>query len=114
MNEIDPCQRSEFGKCENKDSEADLKDPSKDNMEYLDNGKFKGNHDEQISDFITIPLFVTLFTGISAKPLFFLKITEKGILEGTLMDTLSHVVLPGFQKELFEISSVMKHFLQKI
>ena len=31
--ECDPCQRFEFGKCENKNSEAD---PSKDNEEYLD------------------------------------------------------------------------------
>ena len=31
--ECDPCQRFEFGKCENKNSEND---PSKDNEEYLD------------------------------------------------------------------------------
>ena len=76
-----------FGKCENKDSEADLKGPSKDNEEYLDDEEFEGNLDEQIFDFVEIPLLVTLFTGVNAEPLYFLKITEKGISDGTLTDT---------------------------
>ena len=89
--------RFEFGKCENKDSECDLKGPSKDNEEYLDDEEFEVNRDEQIFDFVEIPSFVTLFTGVNAEPLYFLKITEKGISDGNLTDTRGHVVLPGLR-----------------
>ena len=44
-----------------------------------------------------MPLFVTLFTGVNAEPIFFLKITEKGISDGTLTDTWGHVVLSGLR-----------------
>ena len=83
------------GKCENKDSEADLKDPSTDNEEHLDDEKFEGNCDEEIFDFIEIPSFVTLFTGVNAEAFYLLKITEKGISAGILMDTWGHLILPG-------------------
>ena len=95
--ECHPCRRFEFGKCGNKDSEGDLKDPSKNNEEYLDDEEFEGNRDEQIFDFVEIPSFVTLFTGVNAEPLYFLKITKKGISNRTLTDTSGHVVLPGLQ-----------------
>ena len=36
----------EFGKCENKNSKADLKVLSKDNEEYLDDEEFEGSRDE--------------------------------------------------------------------
>ena len=93
--ECDPCWRFEFGKCGNKDSEGDLKGPSKDNEEYLDDEEFEGNRDEQIFDFVEISSFVTLFTGVKTEPLYVLKITEKGISDGTLTYTWGHVVLPG-------------------
>ena len=69
--ECDPCRRFEFGKCENKDSEDHLKGPSKNNEEYLDNEEFEGNRDEQTFDFVEIPSFVTLFTGVNAEVLTF-------------------------------------------
>ena len=97
MCECDPCWRSEFGKWENKDSEADLKGPSKDNEEYLDDEEFEGNGDKQIFDFVEIPSFVTLLTGVNEHLLYFLKITVKGISDGTLTDTWGHVVLPGLR-----------------
>ena len=86
-----------FGKCNNKDSEADLKGPRKDNEECLDDEKFEGNRNEQIFDFIEIPSFVTLFTNVNANPFYFLKITKKRISDGTLTDTWGHVVLPGLR-----------------
>ena len=94
--ECDPCRRW-MSKCANKDSEGDLKGPSKDNEEYLEDEEFEGNRDEQIFDFVEIPSFVTLFTGVNTDPLYFLKITEKGISDGTLTDAWGHVVLPGLQ-----------------
>ena len=95
--ECDPCWRFEFGKCENKNSEADLKGPSEDKEEYLDDEEFEGNRDEQIFDFVETLSSVTLFTGVNAETLYFLKITEKGISGGTLTDTWGHVVLPGLR-----------------
>ena len=89
------CRRFEFGNCENNDSEADLKDPSKDNEDYLDDEEFKGTPDQKIFDFVEISSFITLFTGVNGEPLNHLKINEKGISDGTLMDTWRHVVLPG-------------------
>ena len=44
-----------------------------------------------------MPSFVTLFTGVNAEPLYFLKITEKGISDGALTDTWAHVVLAGLR-----------------
>ena len=85
------------GKCENKDSEADLKDPSTDNEEHLDDEKFEGNCDEEIFDFIEIPSFITLFTDVNAEAFYLLKITEKGISVGILMDTWGHLILPGLR-----------------
>ena len=95
LGDCDPCRRLKFGKCWNKDSEADLKDPSKDNGEYRDDEEFEGNRDEQIFDFVEIPSFVTLFIGVNARPLYFLKMAEKGISDRTLTGTWGHVVLPG-------------------
>ena len=42
-------------------------------------------------------MFVTLLTGANAVPLYFSKITEKGISDKTLTDTWGHVVLSGLQ-----------------
>ena len=42
-------------------------------------------------------MFLTLFTVVNAEFLYFLKITEKRISDGTLTDTWGHVVLPGLQ-----------------
>ena len=59
--EYDPCQRFEFRMCQNKNSEADLKDLSKDNEEYQDDEEFGRNRD----DFVEIPAFVWLCTGVT-------------------------------------------------
>ena len=42
-------------------------------------------------------MFVTLFTGVNGEPLYFLKITEKGISDGNLTNTWGHAVLPGLR-----------------
>ena len=36
-----------------------------------------------------------LFTGVNTKPLYFLKVKEKEVSDGTITDTWGHVVLPG-------------------
>ena len=35
-----------------------------------------------------------MITGVTAEPLYFLKVMEKGISDGTLNDTWRHVILP--------------------
>ena len=49
--------------------QADLKGSSKYNEKYLDDEEFERNCDEQILDFVEIPSFVTLITGINNEPL---------------------------------------------
>ena len=44
-----------------------------------------------------IPSFVTLFTAVNAEPVYFLKITEKEISDGTLTYTWGHLVLPDLR-----------------
>ena len=53
------------------------------------------NKEEQIFDFVEVPSYVTLFTGVNTEPLYFLKVKEKGVSDGTITDTWGHVVLPG-------------------
>ena len=50
-----------------------------------------------IFDFVEIPAFVTLFTAVNTEPVYFLKITEKEISDGTLTYTWGHLVLPGLR-----------------
>ena len=53
--------------------------------------------DEQIFDFIDTPSFVTLFTGASSEPLYFIKLTEKGVSDGTITDNWGHIISPGLR-----------------
>ena len=62
---------------------------------------FEGDNEEIMKeiiedlDFAEIPSFVTVFTGVNAEPLYFLKVAEKGISGKTLTDTWGRVILPG-------------------
>ena len=63
----------------------------------MDDEELEGDHDEQIFDFVEIPSFVTLITGVKTEPLYFLKIIEKEISDRTLTDAWGHAVQPGLQ-----------------
>ena len=45
--------------------------------------------------FVEAPSFVTLLTGSLVEPFYFIKITEKGVVESRLSDIYGHVILPG-------------------
>ena len=50
---------------------------------------------DQIFEFITVPSFVSLYTGSSLEPLFFVKLTGKGIAERNLSDPYGHFIVEG-------------------
>ena len=53
------------------------------------------NKGEQILDFIEVPSFVSLFTGSPSEPLYFVKVTEKGIATKDLTDPYGHFIQNG-------------------
>ena len=93
--DCDPCRQFDFDNCE-KDSEGELVDLEEVDKCFLDED-LPIDRAEQIFDFVEIPSFVTVFTGVSAEPLYFLKIVEKGISNDTLSDNWGHVNLPGLR-----------------
>ena len=90
--DCDPCCQFDFDKCE-KDGEEELLDLEEFDRCFLDEDQ-PIDREEQIFDFVQIPSFVTVFTGVSAEPLYFLKLVEKGISDDTLSDNWRHVILP--------------------
>ena len=89
--ECDPCRRFDFEECEN-DSKEEHSEVEID--DYFADEELDSNQDEQIFDFIEIPSFVTLFTGVSSEPLYFVKIVSKGIADERLSDSWGHLILP--------------------
>lgn len=88
-----PCLRFEFEHCEKDEQQVDSDEVL--DEEYFDDEDFEENRDEQIFDFVEIPSFVSLFTGVHAEPLYFLKVTDKGIANAKLSDAYGHIILPG-------------------
>ena len=100
-----------------KDSKVDLKGPSKDNEDYLDDEECEGNRGEQIFDFVEVPSFVTLFTSVSAEPLLLFEDYWKSDFRWNsygCLGSCSTARVTIFQRELFETSLLTKYFLQKI
>ena len=93
--DCDPCRQFDLDNCE-KDGEEELVDLEEADGCFLDED-LPIDREEQIFDFVEIPSFVTVFTGVSAKPLYFLKIVEKGISNDTLYDNWGHVILLGLR-----------------
>ena len=50
---------------------------------------------EQMFDFITVPSFVSLYSGSSIKPLYFVQVTGKGVAEEDISDPYGHFVAKG-------------------
>ena len=84
--ECDPCRRFDFEECEN--------DSKEEHSEVEIDDYFADKEEEQIFDFIEIPSFVTLFTGVSSEPLYFVKVISKGIADERLSDNWRHLILP--------------------
>ena len=63
--------------------------------EYLADEDFEVSKEEKVFDFVEVPSFVTFITGVTDEPLYLLKLTKKGISDGTLTDTWGHVIFPG-------------------
>ena len=93
--DCDPCRQFDFDNGE-KDGEEELVDLEEVDECFLDEG-LQIDQEEQIFDFVEIPSFVTVFIGVSAEPLYFLKIVEKGISNDTLSDNWRHAILPGLR-----------------
>ena len=53
------------------------------------------DREQQVSEFVETPSFVTLFTGSQVEPLYFAQVAEKGAAESILIGDYCHVILPG-------------------
>ena len=82
--ECNPCRKFEFDSCEKEVEE----DPNLDVEieDYYIAEEHNGSQDEQIFDIENISSFVILLTGVNAEPLYFLKVIDKEIADGTLSD----------------------------
>ena len=89
--ECDPCRRFDFEECEN-DSKEEHSEVEID--DYFADEELDSYQEEQIFDFIEIPSFATLFTGVSCEPLYFVKVVSKGIADERLSDSWAHLLLP--------------------
>ena len=50
---------------------------------------------QQMFDFVEVPSYISLITGNTIKPLYFVKVTEKGIAEENLTDPYDHFLCEG-------------------
>ena len=89
--DCDPCCQFDFDNCE-KDGKEELVDLEEVDECFLDED-LPIDREEQNFDFVEIPSFVTVFTGVSAEPFYLLKIVGKRISNDTLSDNWGHVIL---------------------
>ena len=86
------CLNFKFECCEDSNNEGSSEVITDDDL-FADEDE-ELNKEEQIFDFVEIPSYVMLFTGVNTEPLYFLKVKEKRISDGMITDTWGHVVLP--------------------
>ena len=53
------------------------------------------DRNQQVFDFVEVPSYVSLITGNIVEPLYFVKITEKGIAEIDMYDPYNHFIGKG-------------------
>lgn len=87
------CRKFDFVNCheEEKEGGSDVTV----GVEYLADKNFEVSKEEKVFDFVEVPWFVTFITGVTDEPLYLLKLTEKGISDGNLIDTWGQVIFPG-------------------
>ena len=86
------CLNFKFECCEDSNNEGNSEVITDDDL-FADEDE-ELNIEEQIFDFVEIPSYVTLFTGVNTELLYFSKVKEKRISDGMITDTWGHVVLP--------------------
>ena len=82
--ECNSCRKFEYDNCEREVEEDQNLDVEIE--DYYTAEEDNGSQDEQIFDIEDISSFVILLTGVNAEPLYFLKVIDKGIADGTLSD----------------------------
>ena len=82
--ECNSCRKFEYDNCEREVEEDQNLDVEIE--DYYIAEEDNGSQDEQIFDIEDISSFVILLTGVNAEPLYFLKVIDKGIADGTLSD----------------------------
>ena len=89
------CLQFHFDDCINKAVSSE-KDPQADaDTEEIDIFDEEADQSEQIFDFVTMPSFISLFSGNSVKPLYFVKLVSKGVAEKDISDPFGHLVGKG-------------------
>ena len=84
------CLQFDFDNCSNENT-VDNDDTD---LEVFDE---ETDQTEQIFDFITVPSFVSLFSGTTIELLYFVQITGKGVAEEDISDPYRHFVLEGMR-----------------
>lgn len=62
--------------------------------------------DEQVFDFIDVPSYASLLTGVKAEPLYFVSLKEKGVCDESKSDSWGHAIFTGekcFQGNYFKL-----------
>ena len=86
------CLQLKFDECFKEQDAADVGFPE--DFEWFQDDECNEDIDEnqQIFDFINVPLFVPLFTGNPAEPLYFVKVTEKRTEIKDMKDPYGHFI----------------------
>ena len=89
------CLQFDFEDCSNKNAVDNGEDDT--DLEEID-------QTEQIFDFIIVPPFLSLFSGSTIEPLYFVQITGKGIVNEEISDPYKHCLesMPYFQGLYFK------------
>lgn len=85
------CLQFDFEKCL-----SETVDDVDDNVELdFEEEDCEVDQTDQLFDFITVPSFITLYTGSTIEPLYFVQLTGKGISEKDLSDPYGHFIAKG-------------------
>ena len=85
----------DFENCTDEDVYVELEDELEDTNSEEELFDEKIDQTEQIFDFITVPSFVSLYSGKSIEPLFFVQVSRNGVAEENISDPCGHFVAKG-------------------
>ena len=85
------CLHFDFGNCTSEDVYVEVEDTNSEEELFYE----KIDQMEPIFDFITVPSFVSLYSGKSIEPLFFVQVPRKGVAEENISDPCGHFVAKG-------------------
>ena len=84
------CLQFDFENCSNESTGND--DNAFSDEQFFDE---EVDQTEQVFDFVTVPSFISLFSGSSIEPLYFVKVTGKSVATEDLSDPYGHFVSKG-------------------